>query len=145
MADQTSHDHEVWASALLAVVQLIAAADGKIDAKESKRVHELLDATRSSDLPYLPKAAELALSSFDTRMTQGAGAKPLDSLAQAVSLANRDLHALDAQRFREGLYAFGKALAQASGGGILGVGNRTSAEERAALEQLARVLGVTTA
>ncbi|HEX7478033.1 MAG TPA: hypothetical protein VF331_09525 [Polyangiales bacterium] len=130
--------------AFYAVLTLVAGADGTVDPKEARRFTQMLEAVRGGDEPLLARLAAQALSSNSARLPKQAlaAAAAAENVRAAASVADTQLSAEAAQRFKQGLYLMGKQLAEASGGGVLGLRGRTSEEERTALAELAALLGV---
>jgi hypothetical protein len=130
--------------ALYGVLVLVGGADGQVDPKEARRFTQMLEAAKGGDEPLLAGVAGAALARAAERLAKLA----LDTQAamqlvrEAAALADTRLATDAARRFKLGLYVMGTQLAAASGGGLLGLGARTSADEQKALATLASLLGV---
>ncbi|MDH5674121.1 MAG: TerB family tellurite resistance protein [Myxococcales bacterium] len=123
-----------------AVFVWVAGADGTIDERERARFDEILlssAAPGSAELGALIEAAReraaQVLSAPDT-----AAAEKL--LSQVSTAAQHALAPEDAEAYRRGLIFIAERVASASGGGRLGLGSRTSEQERAAIERLHELL-----
>ena len=129
--------------ALYAVLVLVAGADGAVDPKEEKRFAELLVAASQTDEP-LHSVIERARATMPgpTSSPSLAHEDAIDRVRAGVRVAEDKLKPEAAERFKDGLYCMGKALAEASGGGFLGLGKRLSHEEQDALVVLAACLGL---
>lgn len=130
--------------ALHAVLALIAGADGVIDPAETLCFTDILQTVAGGDDALLAEVARAVIASSSARAQQ----QPLETTAAsdrvraAAALADARMSPDAAQRFKQGLYLLGTQLAQASGGGMLGLRSRTSDDERRALATLAQLLGI---
>ena len=130
--------------ALYAVLTLIAGADGAIDAVETQRFTQILERVASGDDALLTQIAGAAIAGSAAHAQQPRldATAASDLVRAAVALADARMSSDAASRFKRGLYLLGTQIAQASGGGMLGLRSRTSDEERRALDALAQLLGI---
>jgi hypothetical protein len=134
---------ETLVDALYAVFALVAGADGDVDEGESKRFAQMLEVAAQGDEPLRSVIAK-ALEHSEQRQAKAfaSAEEAVDKVRAALRIAEQRWSADAVARYREGLYKMGQALGEASGGGFLGLGARTSQEERDALAVLAACLGV---
>lgn len=139
----STSDMDALVDALHAVLVLVAGADGVVDPREEQRFVQLLAAAAEIGEP-LHTVVERARA----KMPPAAAAQAVtheaavDRIRAGAAVADSRLAVDDAERFKDGLYRMGKALAEASGG-FLGLGKRQSQEEKDALAVLAICLGIT--
>lgn len=144
MAGQLSEsDTQALVDALYAVLALVGGADGEIDQGEEQRFTQMLAAAAQGEEP-LRSVIATAQKNAPTRVAQAFAnqEQALDKVRAALAVADGQLPGDAAESFRQGLYRMGKALAESSGGGFLGLGTRTSKTERDALAVLAACLDI---
>jgi tellurite resistance protein len=140
----TPEEWETLLKAPVLVFLLVAAMDGKVDEKEVKGFQKILReaATYKSELlrniliatmDKIPAIlAQILSSSGDAGRT----------LQQVKAIAEAKLPVEEAKLFKQSLLYVGKQIAESSGG-FLGFGSKISKEEKAALNAVALLLGVT--
>ena len=143
-------DEKQWdiiAHSVVAVFVLTAGADGEVDKKEigafQKKLVEGLTGVAEGEIMTLAvlKAAtnlEERLMSFNQ---QGA-----ESMAGLIIMARQIVEAAvdeeKATAFSKALYDMAKSVAEASGGGFLGMGSKIGKEEEAVLDGIKLMLGL---
>jgi hypothetical protein len=129
--------------ALYAVLALVAGADGEIDKGELGRFHQMLEAASQGDEPLRSVIAK-ALEHTKERAAKAYATadEAVDKVREALRVADARWSPEAAQRYRQGLHRMGQAIADASGGGFLGLRARTSQSEEDALAVLAACLGL---
>jgi tellurite resistance protein len=135
-------DLEILARAPCWVFVLVAAADGTVDAKERKRLRELLGRTDAFATPWMRDAIGRASERLDP-ILDALDAEPkraVPDLTRVADLAEQHLPAEQAHELKHDLLAFAKAIAQASGGGVLGLGNKIDWKEELVIGRLASIL-----
>jgi hypothetical protein len=129
--------------ALYAVLTLIAGADGVVDAAETQRFTHILESVAGGDDALMAEVARAVIAGVAARARQPLDANAAnDRVRAAVAFADARMPPEVSHRFKHGLYLLGTQLAQASGGGMLGLRNRTSDDERRALKALAELLDI---
>ncbi len=118
-----------------AVFLLVSAADGRIDKKEVKRFEQTL---AQDDFSIVRQHMDHAIQSADSIIEDllGTDTDIHDELHQLASSITAQMPAEQAMAIKQTLWRLGLAVASASGGGILGLGNAICAEERVALEAI---------
>ena len=136
-----------WAlveNAPLAAFSLIAGADGSVDRKEQNVLARRMTASlvRYDDSPILVTAVRRAAPELEDRLADLAK-KPAQELTMMVAAARQavrdDAGTAAAERFSAALYAMAYQVARASGG-MLGLSSKINKNEKAALNELKRVL-----
>ncbi len=140
----TGEDWATLAKAPCLVFILVAAADGKVDAKEISIFGKILQSYDSLPSPVLAKIFGIAQKNLEGFIQEivATGEPPqqqLMSLAQL--LKSGKIPKEDAIVVAQGLLELGKAIASASGG-FLGFGPKISKEEKQALAMLEMILVV---
>jgi tellurite resistance protein len=143
MPELATGEMDALVDAFYAVLVLVAAADGEVDPKEEKRFAELLAAAAQTTDP-LRTVVETARANVPgpNRFPKLSRADALDRVRAGVKVAEDKFDADSADRFKEGLLKMGRAIAEASGGTLFGLGKRKSQEEEDALVVLAACLGL---
>lgn len=134
-------DLDLLARAPCWIFVLVAAADGRIDAKERKRLRELLGREDAFATHWMRIALERASQRLDA-ILDTLDAEPeraLDEIERVADLAERHLDPEGAREVKHDLLAFGKAIAKASGG-VLGMGSRIDRNEELAIARLGTLL-----
>jgi hypothetical protein len=122
----------------LAAFYLVAGADGKVDEKEvAAFVTELAAGAALKDELHRELALDIA-SDVQTALAS-AQANAQGHVARAKGILKAKLSADEYQRFVGSLFISGLKVARASGGGFLGLGDKISEEEKAALAVFATV------
>ncbi|MDP4848666.1 MAG: hypothetical protein NWR51_15555 [Akkermansiaceae bacterium] len=143
-AGLTGEDWATLAKAPCLVFILVAAADGKVDAKEIKAFGSILENHESLPSSILSKILGIAQQNFESFIQEivADGRSPQDQLlGLADLLKSGKIPKEDAVVVAKGLLLLGKAIASASGG-FLGFGSKISKEEKQALAVLELILVV---
>lgn len=123
---------------------LVAGCDRNPDAQERDALIASLNASQIIESCLLREAcgaaardSEALLSRFDQ---DARGCE--EGLRDVARVVGSVLSTSEAEEFKRGLLALGVAIARASGGGLFGGGDRTSAVEEEALIRAGALLGV---
>lgn len=126
----------------------VAGADQFIDDAEGRALSEQLAHWKKVQDPL---ARELLGSIFadlkavSTRFRAATHTeKAMAQLREVASLLDQKVSAEQARAVKQEFLKVGKATAEASGGGFLGLGDKVSPEERSMLSQIETVLGLST-
>lgn len=143
MEPMIAADWKTLRFAVLWTFEAVAAADGTVDAREERTLHETLARWSACDEPLLRKVATSVSDSYETvKDDYHADARNIDQgLRDALKILRKKASPATVDRFRSELLTLAKDVANASGG-IFGFGNKTSVEEQAALEKLRSALGI---
>lgn len=132
------------ASAPLLVFALVAGADGKVDSKEFKSFQQqLIVGTFLSESRLFSAATQTLIKNFPDMLQaiHSSNVQPLEMLAFANASLDQLAEPSEVLAFRRALLDMGRQIAESSGG-FLGFGSKVSKQERAALESIARTLGL---
>lgn len=143
-AKLTDDETERLVGAPFAVLALVAGADGQVDRREIKRFQQMIEAASSASEPRFSELMQIAVKTCDAWLVR-LNAGEIDGearLRDVATLLDTRLDARDAEAFRLGLVSMGERIADASGGGFLGLGQRTAEQEAAALSRIRSLLGV---
>ena len=134
---------EILVRAPAIMFYLIAAADGHVDAEESAGFREFLATRLDMPSPLLQRCAQVMLPRLNLYLAYLAS--PDFDRAEALAELREVLdtrHAEDALAFKQSLVLLGEKVAEASGGGFFGLGEKVSDEEHSALKEVASALGL---
>jgi tellurite resistance protein len=123
------------------VFVLVAAADGKVDAKERARLRELLNRQDAFASSWMRDAIARTSERLDA-ILDDLDAHPkraIPDLTRVADLAEQHLAPEEAHALKHDLLAFAKAIAKASGG-VLGMGSKIDPREETAIARLGAVL-----
>jgi len=134
---------EILVRAPAIMFYLIAAADGHVDCGESDRFRELLAGYMDMASPLLQRAVQVMLPRLNHYFAYLASPdfdrdESLAELREALD----ERHPGEAPAFKQALITLGRKIAEASGGGFLGFGDRVSDEEHSVLTEVSRALGL---
>jgi hypothetical protein len=144
-------DHYVdgdWRTILMAplwIFETIAEADKKSDEKERAAFAQALSEPTTDTFTafvftqHREKQDELAKERVRDKRDASRG------LGEVAALLHRYPKAEEADAFRTALLSLAERIAQASGGGLFGLGSKVSAQEAAAIERLRALLKTTQA
>jgi len=121
------------------VFYLVAGADGKIDQEEIGQLQkDLRDAPFYKDALHKELSIDI-LSSDIKALIREAGdiTKLAERTSQIKALLKQKLTPEEYQKFLGSMFMNGVKVARASGGGVLGLGDKVSAEEKRALAAFA--------
>ena len=141
MAELSSADKRILAAAPAAVFALVAGADGKIDRKEQRRFEAMLGADHNAGSAVIGEILAAAPKEGPEVLEEAGGDCEL-VLDRVRKTAESALSEEDRAKFKQGLWMMGEALAQTSGGGILGIGKRVDQAESVALRRLRELLKI---
>lgn len=138
--DRPQFADEMLAQTPLLVFMLVAAADGKVDQKEKAALMKLTENLEQFPSPLFQAAVHTMMENAERYM----GEFSAEDFDYSEGLSDRievldDEHPVEAQAFKESLMAWGKAIAEASGG-LLGFGRKIGAEEAATLAVIAELI-----
>lgn len=141
--DFSAEEWDVLLNSPFMIFFAVAAADGRIDAKEVKQLaaaiqngnkykNDLLQQLLAETGPRIPIFIEkLSRGGFNFR----------EELMRACKVVDGKLSKDQASEFKRHLYAFGKDIAESSGG-FFGLGSKISKEEKAALAGIALIFSI---
>jgi len=140
----TDAEWETLLKAPVLVFLLVAAMDGKVDEKEVKSFQKILREAATYKSELLRSILIETIEKIPAILGQilSAGADAGRTLTDVKNLVESKLSAEDAKLFKHSLLYVGKQVAESSGG-FLGFGSKMSKEEKAALNAVALILGVT--
>lgn len=131
------------AAAPVIVFMLVAAADGKVDARELSAFGKKLTESLGGSSRVMKGAAIRAVPNLELlvqKLTEGGVEQMAKLLLAARQLVDEAAGRGEGHRFASALYALGESVASASGGGFFGLGNKISADERVILDGLKKLL-----
>lgn len=120
---------------------LVAAADGTVDRKEIQRFQDLFTAEEFKPIRDLMGDHELAAESLVQELLNPENDLH-EILSQSATTLDEMLEPALAQEMKQRLLRLGEEVAKASGGGLFGLGNKVSQEERTALDAIAQAMGI---
>jgi hypothetical protein len=128
----------------LIVFVMIAAADGQIDEAELLTLQDVFTKRTSYPSPLLMQLLAELPPKFSRllRMVTDSDVELTVQLQAGLEAVSRQLDEHELHSFRVALLAFGKQVAEASGGGFFGHGDKIDDDERNALAALAAALGL---
>jgi hypothetical protein len=133
------------AAAPVIVFMLVAAADGKVDAKElsafGKQLTDSL-ATGSRVMKGAVTRAAPNLAFLVEKLSESGVEGMAGLLIAARQMVDETVGKGEGHRFASALYKLGESVASASGGGFFGLGSKISAEERVILDGLKKLLRI---
>lgn len=132
------------AAAPVIVFMLVAAADGKADAKEISAFGKKLTENLASGSRVMKGAVMRAAPNLQLlieKLTETGVEGMAGLLVAARQMVDETLGRGEGHRFASALYALGESVASASGG-FFGFGNKISAEERVILNGLKKLLRI---
>ncbi len=147
MSDRASFTDQQWQTlqfAPLWTLTAVAGADGDVDVKElTAFVKELQEANAYKE----PLVREILISlqaDFQGVMEdfKADDRSILDGLQEAGRVLDENVGAQQARNFKLAMLLIGKNVAEASGGGLFGMGERVSNQEKKAIVLVAAALGV---
>ncbi len=138
--DQPQFADDMLARTPVLVFMMVAVADGNVDEKEQAMLAKLCNDVGQFPSPLFQTAVATMVQHAERYFSEfrAEGFDCQISLADAIEVLE-DEHPDEAQAFKESLMAWGKAIAEASGG-ILGFGRKIGAEEAASLATIARLI-----
>lgn len=142
--DFSEDDFAVIVKSPLLIFFLVALADGRVDKKEILAFADMLsDATLQSDPLFNRIITNIAhdMQNMIYTLLQGDD-DPIEELKKVREIIDRMMPLQDANNFKMKLLYLGKKIAEASGGGFFGLGNKISKEERTALAGILVTLGI---
>lgn len=145
--DLSQEEMELLVRSIFAVFRLVATADGRADAREIESFKQMLKVSAQSDNPLLQRVLQQAAGESEQRTSSppvpGSGeADAPETLRSAADLLESKLGEKESLGFKVGLVMMGKRIAEASGGGFLGLGKRTAQEEAEAIAAIKSLLRV---
>jgi nucleotide-binding universal stress UspA family protein/tellurite resistance protein len=146
MADTSTLSAQDWHELELApiwILSAVGAADGKIDSSERAALHDGISRCTSHSDPFVRGVFERVSLNFDTIwQTYTADERfAVNALRTVAEVLGRTAEPAQALHFKQTLVTLGIEVADASGG-VLGVGGKRSKAERAALNDVAKALGM---
>jgi tellurite resistance protein len=134
---------EILVRAPAIMFYLIAAADGHVDAGESDRFRELLAGYMDIASPLMQRAVQVMLPRLNHYFAYLASPDfDREEVLTELRATLDEKHPDEAVAFKQALIALGRTIAEASGGGFLGLGDPISDEEHSALKEVAQALGM---
>jgi len=129
------------------VFVLVAGADGRIDKEEVAQLQkDLRDAPFYKDLLHRELFIDILSSDINALITEAADVTKLAARAsQMKAILQQKLTPEEYQRFVGSMFINGVKVARASGGGVLGLGDKVSEEEKRALALFAAMFDLDTA
>jgi len=129
------------------VFVLVAGADGRIDKEEVAQLQkDLRDAPFYKDLLHRELFIDILSSDINALITEAADVTKLAARAsQMKAILQQKLTPEEYQRFVGSMFINGVKVARASGGGVLGLGDKVSEEEKRALALFATMFDLDTA
>jgi hypothetical protein len=123
------------------VFVLVAGADGRIDKEEVAQLQkDLRDAPFYKDVLHRELFVDILSSDINALIKEAADATKLAERAGKMkAILQQKLTPEEYQRFVGSMFINGLKVARASGGGILGLGDKVSEEEKRALTMFATV------
>lgn len=117
------------------VFVLVAGADGRVDKEEVAQLQkDLRDAPFYKDPLHRELFVDILSSDINSLIREAADATKLPARAsQMKTILQQKLTPEEYQRFIGSMFINGVKVARASGGGILGLGDKVSEEEKRAL------------
>ena len=124
------------------VFQTVAVADGKIDETEVRALGRELSEAHLYHNPLASQTLQTLADDFNAiyKLFKTDERGPRDGLAAVADLVEERMGMDEARRFKMALLLLGRNIALAEGGGFLGLGERTSEQEKAALVTIASAL-----
>jgi hypothetical protein len=121
------------------VFVLVAGADGRIDKEEVAQLQkDLRDAPFYKDVLHRELFVDILSSDINALIKEAADATKLAERAGKMkAILKQKLTPEEYQRFVGSMFINGLKVARASGGGILGLGDKVSEEEKRALTMFA--------
>ena len=141
----TREHRKILIKSVYTVYGVVAAADGKIDDKESAVLLRALENSRHIEVPILTEVLDdfrEYLSEYVQEFTQGEY-NPYSDIAAAVITLDIYCSPVEADLFKKFLMHLGVSVAEASGG-FMGIGNKICKEEQAALGLIALAIHAST-
>lgn len=141
----TPDDWDVLSLGLLSAFFLMAAADGTLGAKEKEAFGSVVKAaTQAAHLGVAAQAAARIPGEIQRLWPLAASRKvpPGHFVAEAMQLLRNRLGSEELHAYGHLVMTIAEETAKAEGGGILGLGAKISKEERAVLNELKRVVGL---
>lgn len=140
--DRPQFADEMLAQTPLLVFMLVAAADGKVDQKEKAALMKMTENLEKFPSPLFQTAVHTMMENTERYMGQFSAEDfdYTDHLSDCIEVLD-DEHPAEAKEFKECLMAWGKAIAEASGG-FLGFGKKLGKEEAETLDDIATLLGL---
>lgn len=128
----------------MVVFFIVASADGSIDKKEINAFRKALVKGIMTDSETLLKVAVLAVSEFETMITQllNKEVNVQQTLLEITSIINTRLPEDEANQFKKGLLDLGVSVASASGGFLGMFGSKIDKHEKQALDALKAILKI---
>lgn len=138
--DQPQFADDMLARAPVLVFMMVAAADGNVDKKEQAMLAKLCNDVDQFPSPLFQSAVTTMVKHAERYFSEfrAEGFNCQMNLADAIEVLE-DEHPEEAQAFKESLMAWGKAIAEASGG-FLGFGRKIGEEEAATLAVIAELI-----
>lgn len=117
------------------VFNAVAGADGKLDHKELLALEEAIRRVELTDSPLLDEVLTQCRQDLDGMLTAWrADGRTFDvGLTRVRQILDQRVAMAEAEAFKKGLLTIGLRVANASGGGLFGLGARVSRSEREAL------------
>ena len=142
----TADDWKVALFSPLWVFSVIAEADGTVDKKETAELLRVLQSAPLYDDPIIREVVGTIARDFGTVWPEYiADPRPIDvALDEVSSVLDNVLKPDRAKYFKMFLLFVARQIALASGGGLLGLGDKFSDEEKVAFMFVMAKLGVST-
>jgi hypothetical protein len=147
MSTQASFTSEEWCTlqfAPLWTFTAVAGADRKIDEKEIQALAKELQEAILFKEPLVRDVLLSVASDFSNVMLRYKkdSRDTIGGLREAASILDRKATPQQARNFKGAMLLIGRNVAEASGGGLLGLGSKMSDEEKTAFVLVAAALGV---
>jgi len=119
----------------------VAHADGNIDQKEEKSFVEILRHTVKINNSLVRRILVSISNDFDgvnsSFLKESRG--NFEGVKDAVALVDK-ISPEDSRKFRISMFVIGHKIANASGGGLLGLGDKISDSEKQSLDKISKIL-----
>ncbi|MBD2255300.1 NACHT and WD repeat domain-containing protein [Nostoc parmelioides] len=138
----TSEEWQTLQYAPLWVFSAVAHADGKVDDQEFSVLAKNISKASLYKIPLTRDVFASILGDFNNIMGQyGADSRDVsEGLRDVVEILDSKVSLEESENFKQALIFLGVEIANASGGGFLGLGNKMSNEEASALSIIAALL-----
>lgn len=141
----TAEEWQLLSNAPALVFLAVASADGNVDKKEKESFARLMQEIATTGSGLLQDIVVNGNMDF-IGILQGMAEQSLDlpqQIHEIGKIVDRHCGKDEAFNFKMALWGMGKEVAQASGGGMLGLGKKISKEEETVLAGIGVVLGIT--